>query len=296
MSRIARVLAVPGLIAAGPRRDEAKPIAPPVRAIGHPFLWAMWLLPAPRRSAMQALYAFCHEVDDVAHGEASPILKQRLLLDWHTEIARLYAGQPCHVVTQALNEAVHAYSLRSEDFLAIIDGADMDAGVQAPSLAELDLYCARREVAVGLIAVRIFGVETAPGERVAVHLGRALELTSILRDVAEDARRNRLYLPRELLQAHGIAATDPRSVLAHPALPGVCRDLAALAEKHYASATRAMATCPPQSMRPAALVLAIYRQLLQELLTSGWRRPEQPVRVPAWREAALLLRHRLGAA
>jgi presqualene diphosphate synthase len=218
----------PGLAAApGPAKDEAKAIARRVRATGSAFRWAMRLLPAPRRTAMCALCAFCREVDDIADGEASPILKQALLLNWRTEIARLYAGRPCHIVTRTLSEPVRAYSLRSEDFLAIIDGVDMDAraDIQAPSLAELDLYCARATVAVALIAVRIFGVETAAGERVAVQLGRGLQLTTILRNVSEDGRRNRLYLPRELLRAHGIEGADPRSVLVHPALPNVCRDV-----------------------------------------------------------------------
>ena len=230
--------------AGGPTEDEAKPTARRVRATGSLFLWPTRLLPAPRRSAMHALYAFCRELDDIADGEASPLLKQALLLNWRTEIARLYAGQPCHVVTRALSEAVRAYGLRGEDFVAVIDGIDMDTrtDIQARSLAELDLYCARAEVAVTLIAVRIFGVERAAGERVAVHLGRALQLTNILRDVSEDARRNELYLPRELLRAHGIGATDPGSVLAHPALANVCRELAVLAEQHYAAATRAIAT------------------------------------------------------
>jgi presqualene diphosphate synthase len=299
IERSSSLLARPGTAAAASLpADEAKAIARCVRGTGSSLLWAVRLLPAPRRSAMHALYAFCREIDEIADGAASPLLKQALLLDWRTEIARLYAGRPRHSVTRALSEPVHAYSLRSEDFLAIIDGMDLDAraDVQAPSLAELDLHCARVSVAVGLIAVRIFGVETAAGERVAVHLGRALQLTSILRDLAEDARRNRLYLPRELLRAHGIETTDPRSVLAHPALPNVCRDVAVLAEQHYAAATRAIATCPRHSMRPAALMLGIYRALLQELLASGWRCLEQPVRVPAWRQLALLLRHGLAEA
>jgi squalene synthase HpnD len=281
--------------AAGPAKDKAKAVAGRAGATGSAFRWAMRLLPAPRRTAMYALCAFCREVDDIADGEASPILKQALLLYWRTEIARLYAGRPCHIVTRTLSEPVRAYSLRSEDFLAIIDGVGMDAraDIQAPSLAELDLYCARATVAVALIAVRIFGVESAAGERVAVQLGRGLQLTNILRNVSEDARRNRLYLPRELLRAHGIEGADPRSVLVHPALPNVCRDVAMLAEKHYAAAIQAMATCPPHSMRPAAFILGIYRALLQELLASGWRCLEPPVRVPAWRKAALLLRHGL---
>ena len=162
-------------------------------------------------------------------------LKDVLLSDWRSEIALLYAGRPQHAITRALSEAVRLYGLQCRDFLAIIDGMEMDArtDIRAPRLDELDLYCERVAVAVGRLSVRIFGEESPAGERVAAELGRALQLTNILRDLAEDARRHRLYLPREVLQAHGIHATTPSWVLAQPALPDVCRDVASLAETHY---------------------------------------------------------------
>jgi phytoene/squalene synthetase len=141
--------------------------------------------------------------------------------------------------------------------------------------------------------VRIFGDETSSGERVATELGRAVQLTDILRDLAEDAKRHRLYLPRELLHARGIFATTPSWVLAQPALPDVCRDLALLAERHYAAAAEAMAACPRSTMRPAAVMLGIYRALLDELIARGWQKLDEPVRVPAWRKLALVIRHGL---
>jgi phytoene synthase len=141
--------------------------------------------------------------------------------------------------------------------------------------------------------VRIFGEGSPAGERVAAELGRALQLTNILRDLAEDAKRYRLYLPRELLHAHGIFATTPSWVLAQPALPDVCRDLAMLAEQHYAAAAEAIAACPRWTMRPAAVMLGIYRALLQELLARGWQQLDEPIRTPAWRNLALVIRHGL---
>jgi phytoene synthase len=244
---------------------------------------------------MFALYDFCREVDDIADGDASRPLKQTLLLNWRSEIALLYAGRPRHTVACSLSEAIHLYGLRCDDFLAIIDGMEMDArtDIRAPSLIELDWYCERVAVAVGRLSMRIFGEETPAGERVAAELGRALQLTNILRDLAEDAGRHRLYLPRELLQAHGIFATTPSWVLAQPALPDVCRDLARLAEGHYAAAAAAITACARHKMRPAAVMLGVYRALLQELLVRGWRHLEEPVRIPAWRKLALLLRHGL---
>jgi phytoene synthase len=255
----------------------------------------MQLLPYQRREAMYALYAFCREVDDIADGDASRSLKQTLLSDWRSEIAQLYAGRPRQPLTRALGKAVHLYGLPCCDFLAVIDGMEMDArtDIRAPAMTDLDLYCERVAVAVGRLSMRIFGEETPAGERVAAELGRALQLTNILRDLAEDARRHRLYLPRELLQAHGICATTPSWVLAQPALPNVCRDLAMLAEGHYAAAADAIGACPRSKVRPAAVMLGIYRALLHELLARGWRNLDEPVRIPGWRKLGLVVRHGL---
>ena len=266
-------------------------------AAGSSFSWAMHLLPVERRRALCALYAFCREVDGIADGEASHALKQTLLANWRGEIAHLYGGRPRNAMTLGLSKAVHLYGLQCHDFLAIIDGAEMkvQTDIRAPSLAQLDRYCERVAVAVGRLSVRILGEETAAGERVAAELGRALQLTNILRDLAEDAKRHRLYLPRELLHAHGIFATTPSWVLAQPALPEVCRDLAILAERHYAAAAEAeaIAACPRSTMRPAAVMLGIYRALLHELLARGWQQLDEPVRIPFSRRLALLLRHGL---
>jgi squalene synthase HpnD len=274
-------------------KDNAIALRP--RAAGGSFSWAMHLLSGQRCGALCALYAFCREVDGIADGEASHALKETLLSNWRSEIAHLYGGRPRNAVTLGLSKAVNLYGLRCHDFLAIIDGAEMTAqtDIRAPSFAELDLYCERVAVAVGRLSVRIFGDETPAGERVASELGRALQLTKILRDLAEDAKRHRLYLPRELLHARGIFATTPSWVLAQPALPDVCRDFALLAERHYAAAAEAIAACPRSTMRPAAVMLGINRALLGELLACGWQRLDEPVRISFSRQLALLLRHGL---
>jgi presqualene diphosphate synthase len=236
------------------------------------FFCAIKLLPPQRREAMQALYTFCREVEGIARGAASRSSKQTLLSNWRNEIAHLYADQSQQTVTRGLSEAVRRYGLRRGDFFSIIDGMEMDARkeIRAPSFAELNRYCELVAVALGRLSMRIFGEETPAGERVAAELGRALQLTDILHDLAEDAAWHRLYLPRELLHAHGIFATIPSWVLAQPALPNVCRDLAALAEGHYAAAAEAIAACPRWKMRPAVVILGIYRALLHELIARGW--------------------------
>jgi presqualene diphosphate synthase len=169
----------------------------------------------------------------------------------------------------------------------------MDAvrDIRAPSLAELDLYCDRVASAVGRLSVRIFGDYAPAADRVADALGRALQLTNILRDVEEDGARGRLYLPKELLERHGIAGDDPAIVLVHPNLPAVCRDLALVAERHYAEAAAAMAACPRRAMRPAAVMRAVYEATLRRLVAEGWRDIAKPVKLPAATKLFLVLRH-----
>src|SRR5207244_557978 len=187
----------------------------------------------------------------------------------------LFAGHPRHLITRALSEPVLRYHLRHRDFHAVIDGMEMDAreAICAPALATLDLYCARVASAVGHLSVHVFGDESYAAHAVAESLGRALQLTNILRDLDEDARRGRLYLPREILDRHGIPSTDPVAVLQHPALPAVCRDVSAIAEEHFAESMRAMARCSRWAMRHAAVMAGVYRATLAALLRSGWRDP-----------------------
>jgi squalene synthase HpnD len=266
-----------------------------VEAAGTSFYWAMRLLPSDRRHGMYAIYAFCREVDDIADDTAPPAQKQAALADWHAEIDALYAGQPRHFVARALREPVERYRLRRQDFHAVIDGMEMDAAqdIRAPDLATLDLYCGRVAGAVGHLSVHVFGDATADAHAVADSLGRALQLTNILRDLDEDAQRGRLYLPRELLERRGITGTDPPTVLRHPALPVACCDLADIAERHFADAARAMARCSRRAMRPAAVMGALYRATLAALRRAGWRNPSERIRLSKAHKLWLVLRHGL---
>jgi presqualene diphosphate synthase len=266
-----------------------------VEAAGTSFYWAMRLLPQDRRNGMYAVYAFCREVDDIADGERPVEHKLTALAAWRAEIDALYAGHPRHLVARALREPTRRYDLRRKDFLAVIDGMEMDAreDIQAPSLAALDLYCARVASAVGHLSVHVFGDPGDAAHAVAESLGRALQLTNILRDLDEDAGRRRLYLPREILDRHGIRGSDPAAVLRHPALPAACRDVAALAEDHFREAARAMARCSRRAMRPAAVMAAIYRATLAAMLCSGWRDPTARASLSKPLKLWLVLRHGL---
>jgi len=282
---------------AGQLRDPAliRTIRHRVEAAGTSFYWAMRLLPRKRRDGMYAVYAFCREVDDIADGERPADRKVTALAAWHEEIDALYAGHPHHLVARALVEPALHYQLRRQDFHSIIDGVEMDARetIRAPDLATLDLYCARVACAVGHLSVHIFGDRSDAAHAVAESLGRALQLTNILRDLDEDAGRGRLYLPREILDRHGIRGTDPVQILRHPALPAVCRQLAAVAEGHFRESIRAMAGCSRRAMRPAAVMAAIYRATLAELLRSGWSDPTCRVSLSKPLKLWLVLRHGL---
>jgi len=276
--------------ALGAAADDLRQVEALVKGAGTSFYRGMKVLPPDRRAAMYAVYAFCRIVDDVAD-EPGPVPdKLAGLAAWRARIAALYAGQADDAVTRVLLPAIRTYALRQEDFIAVIDGMAMDTdAIIAPDLATLDLYCDRVAAAVGRLSVRAFGDGSADADRVAWHLGRALQLTNILRDVAEDAGRGRLYLPREWLEQAGIPPAP--DALHHPALPGVCARVAAEARGHFDAAQAAMRLCTPAAMRPARLMSAAYDALLQRLERRGWNRLDLPVRVPRWQKLLIALRY-----
>jgi len=275
--------------------DPRAAIRARVAAAGTSFYWAMRLLPQARREAMFAVYAFCREVDDIADSDDPPAVKRAALARWREEVEAIYAGQADTPLPIILAEIAITYRLRREDFLAVIDGMEMDAAadIRAPALAELDLYCDRVASAVGRLSVRIFGADLPEADHVAAALGRALQLTNILRDLDEDAQRGRLYLPREFLEAQGITATEPAVVLRHPKIGRVCEQLAALAEQRFEEARDAMRACPRRAMRPAAVMGAVYHAILVRLRERGWQDLAGEAKLPKPLKLWLALRHGL---
>ena len=259
---------------------------------GTSFYRGMKVLAADRRAAMYAIYAFCRIVDDVADEPGPLPNKLAGLAAWRARIAGLYAGHADDAVTRVLLPAIRLYALRQDDFIAVIDGMQMDAEtvIVAPTLAELDLYCDRVAAAVGRLSVRAFGDDSAEADTVAWHLGRALQLTNILRDVAEDAGRGRLYLPQEWLRDAGVPA-EAAAALDHPGLAAVCARVARDAHRHFTEADAAMRRCKPAAMRPARLMGASYNALLHRLERRGWATLNKPVRVPKWQKALIALKY-----
>lgn len=262
---------------------------------GTTFFWSMRLLPRPKRQAMFAVYAFCREVDDVADGDAPLAAKHTQLQAWRDEIDRLYAGTPTHPITRALSAPVRDYGLRREDFIAVIDGMKMDADgpIVAPSLSQLELYCARVAGAVGQLSIRIFGAGGEAGSRLASVLGEAVQLTNILRDLQEDAEVGRLYLPEEFLTANGINERNPQAVLRHPRLPAVCTAMVGIAEKDFSAAGSVLESLPRRNVRPALIIMNVYRLLLQRLKMGGFADLSRRVRLSGSDKLMVALRYGL---
>ncbi|MEA2725765.1 MAG: presqualene diphosphate synthase [Acetobacteraceae bacterium] len=278
----------------GVARQDLDAVETIVRAAGTSFYHGMRMLPVDRRHAMYAIYAFCRIVDDIADEDGSLEEKRLGLAVWRDNIARLYQGRTEGPVTRVLAAAVPRFQLRADDFIAVIDGMQTDAEtvVVAPDMATLDLYCDRVASAVGRLSVRTFGDASPAADQVAHALGRALQLTNILRDIEEDAQRGRIYLPLEYLRDAGVLA-DPVAILTAPGLPAVCDRLATLAHGYFRQARDAMDQCDPAAMKPARLMAATYDAILSVLERRGWKRLNERVSLPRWKKLWLACRYGL---
>ena len=270
------------------------PTSSPQHAAGSSFYTAMKILPPAQREAMFEIYGFCRRVDDIADSDGPRAERLIELAAWRADVNALYAGQvPPRLA--GLAKPVHDFDLAREDFLALIDGMEMDAfdDIRGPSAAILDLYCDRVASAVGRLSVRVFGVEREAGKALAHHLGRALQLTNILRDLDEDAGVGRLYLPREALAHAGITTNDPKAALRSAMLGQACAELVARAREHFTQAEAIMARLPRKSVRAPRIMGLVYRAILDRLVARGWSAPRQPIRLPRARLLWIVLRHAL---
>lgn len=262
------------------------------RASGSSFYAAMRILPLEQRDAMFEIYSFCRAVDDIADSSGPRPERVAQLQAWRRDIATLYDGTPPSAL-EGLARAVKTFGLRREDFLAVIDGMEMDvvADIRAPDYATLELYCDRVACAVGRLSVKVFGLPDDLGLALADQLGRALQLTNILRDLDEDAELGRLYLPAEAMHEAGITSTDPAAVLAEPRIEWACHALIDRARAHFTKAEDIMARCPARSVRAPRLMGAVYKAILARLVARGFGSPRAPVRIPKALLLWMLLRH-----
>jgi len=255
------------------------------------FYMAMRILPQDKREAMYEIYGFCRAVDDIADDRGRDREQRRAeLQDWRRAIDALYAGGDGKHA--GLARAIRAYDLKREDFHAVIDGMEMDVveDIRAPDRPTFDLYCDRVACAVGRLSTQVFGLDRATGEKLADHLGRALQTTNILRDLDEDASLGRLYLPREALAKAGIASSDPETVLAHPNLGAAAQVLVEEARWRFEQAREVMAACPRAKVRAPRLMGAVYRMILDRLVRRGFAPPRAKVSAPRLGVLLVLLR------
>src|ERR1700760_178323 len=263
-------------------------------ASGSSFYAAMRILPRDQRDAMFQIYSFCRQVDDIADSEGPRDQRLAAIQQWRDDIDALYRGRPPARLSDYV-ASVKRFGLKREDFLAIIDGMEMDIpqDIRAPDLATLDLYCDRVASAVGRLSVRVFGLPEQDGILLAHHLGRALQLTNILRDIDEDAGIGRLYLPREGLLHAGITSTDPQKVISDPALPKVCAPLVTRARAHFEKADEVMRRSSRRVVRAPRIMSKYYRTILELLVARGFAAPRTPVRLNKMARIAIVLRYAL---
>jgi len=241
-------------------------------ASGSSFYYSFLFLPAERRRAITALYAFCREVDDVVDECADAQLAASKLAWWRAEVANMCAGTAQHPVTKALAVHRERFAVTGDRLNEIIDGMQMDLEqTRYLDWPNLERYCYRVAGVVGLLAAGIFGYQDARTLEYAKHLGIAFQLTNIIRDVGEDARKNRIYLPMEDLKRFGVPAADILDAKQSPAFGDLLRFEAARAKAYYEKALASLPAADRRAQRPGLIMAAIYRTLLEEIERDGFR-------------------------
>ena len=273
----------------------AEPIEPAQRrARKSSFYLAMRLMPASQRQAMFEIYSFCRAVDDIAdEGGSPPEVALARLERWRADLAALYAGRAPERLAD-LAAAVARFKMDPSDFLAVIDGMEMDVrrtiGVGDTDWATLDLYCDRVASAVGRLSAPVFGMAHDEGVALAHHLGRALQLTNILRDLDEDADIDRLYLPGEALRAAGVPAGTARAVVDDPRVVAACAQVAERVRGHFAEAQTILDRTPARVARTPRIMGEAYGYIFERLIARGFAPPRAPLRLGKLRLISIVVR------
>ncbi|NOT15880.1 MAG: presqualene diphosphate synthase HpnD [Methylotenera sp.] len=237
---------------------------------GSSFTLSFAILTPAKRDAMTALYAFCREVDDIVDECTDLSVAQVKLNWWRDEISNLYQGKPIHPVTRALQEVIHPYNLAEEHFREIIDGMEMDLNFNRyADFKQLQLYCYRVASVVGILSASIFGFTHRNTLKYAHDLGMAFQLTNIIRDVGEDARRNRIYLPLETLAQFNVTEDDILNYRETPQIKALLEAQIELAESYYDRALNALPDEDRKSQLAGLIMTGVYRTLLREIKADG---------------------------
>lgn len=237
---------------------------------GSSFYYSFMFLPQAQREAITALYAFCREVDDIADECTELHIAQTKLNWWRSEIENLYLDKPQHPVSKALLVPIKTYHLDAEHFIEIIDGMEMDLNFNRyEDFKQLQLYCYRVASVVGLLAAQIFGFKNRKTLKYAHDLGMAFQLTNIIRDVGEDARRGRIYLPLDELAKFNVSEEDILHSRESESVQKLLNHQIDRAESYYDLALKQLPAEDRKSQRVGLMMAAIYRTLLGEIKTDG---------------------------
>ncbi len=239
---------------------------------GSSFYYSFLFLPPERRRAITALYAFCREVDDAVDEPSDPSAARATLAWWRGEVDRLFAGNPQHPVTLALDPAIAPFGITKAQLNEIMDGMEMDLNQSRyMNFAGLQLYCHRVAGVVGALAAGIFGYRNVKTLEYADKLGLAFQLTNIIRDVGEDARKNRIYLPLDELKEYGATAADILNANHTESFVRLMRFQAERARRCYDEALALLPAEDRRAQRPGLMMAAIYRALLDEIAGDDYR-------------------------
>lgn len=278
-----------------PRSSPEAYVEAMVKRAGTSFFWGMRRLGVTRRKGVFAVYAFCREVDDIADGDLPLEQKIQLLEAWRDEVGRIFEGEVTHPISRCIVSAREYFDLDRQDFIDVIDGMEMDAhpAVRIQDKDELYLYCDRVACAVGRLCVPVFGLGRQEGIELSKSLGMALQLTNILRDICEDAARNRVYLPADMLRAAGAEGESVSEIISAPELPSVCEELAARAGAFFDQARTIAANADPDAVRPAVMMMEVYHRVYLRLLARGWKNLDEDVGLSKFGKILIALRYGL---
>ncbi len=260
-----------------------------VRQSGSSFAHSFRFLTPLQAAAMTALYAFCREVDDVVDECRDPAVAAMSLAWWRQEIEALFLHQPSHPVTRALQPHINHFGLEAAHFLALIDGMEMDLQqpVRYADFAHLELYCYRAASVVGLLTAAILGYQNSATLHYARQMGIALQLINIIRDVGEDARRGRVYLPLEDLQRFDVRLDDILQAKSSENFQALMQFQAQRARDFYQQALVALPKVDRKSQRVGLMMGAVYAALLKEISAEGFLVLQHKVRLPTWRKIVI---------
>ncbi|HUX23965.1 MAG TPA: presqualene diphosphate synthase HpnD [Burkholderiales bacterium] len=252
---------------------------------GSSFYYSFMFLPPQRRRAITALYAFCREVDDIVDECADSALAQTKLAWWQQELARLYAGSPQHPVTRALEPAIEPFGIKHEYLTEIIAGMQMDLSQNRYlDFPALEQYCHRVAGVVGLLAASIFGYQDERTLAYAHTLGLAFQLTNIIRDVGEDSRKGRIYLPMNELRQFNVSPADILHARQTENFARLMTFQIERAERYYGAALEQLPQVDRKAQRPGLIMAAIYRTLLREIANDGCKVLNQRTALPPLRK------------